>query len=189
YETPAVSAESATLYEHAARAIDRSLRVGPHGLPLFGTGDWNDGMSRVGHGESVWMGWFLCEVIRVFGPHAEARGERERTAHWAAARERFRQALEGAGWDGQWYRRGFFDDGSPLGSAAGSECRIDLIAQAWAELSGAAEPARARQAMGAARALLFDESAGLLRLLDPPLQHASPSAGYIQAYPPGVREN
>ncbi|WP_284616643.1 GH36-type glycosyl hydrolase domain-containing protein [Aquabacterium humicola] len=192
YETPQVSAETATLYEHAARAIDRSLQSGAHGLPLFGTGDWNDGMNRVGHhgrGESVWMGWFLCVVIEAFMPLAAARGDETRVQAWRSAREGWQRALDDAGWDGRWYRRGFFDDGSPLGSAANEECRIDLIAQAWAVLSEAGDPARARQAMASAQALLFDEHAGLARLLDPPLQHAVPVAGYIQSYPPGVREN
>ncbi|NRF68136.1 carbohydrate-binding protein [Aquincola sp. S2] len=192
YETPQVSADTASLYEHGARAIDRSLQSGAHGLPLFGTGDWNDGMNRVGdqgRGESVWMGWFLCMVIEAFTPLAAERGDETRVASWRSAREGWQRALDDAGWDGQWYRRGFFDDGSPLGSAANSECRIDLIAQAWAVLSGAGDPQRAQQAMASAQALLFDEHAGLARLLDPPLQRAAPPAGYIQSYPPGVREN
>ena len=192
YETPQVSDSQASIYEHAARAIGHSLRSGSHGLPLFGTGDWNDGMNRVGHlgrGESVWLAWFLCAVVDNFLPIATARGDSARVAAWTAARQGWVQALDAAGWDGQWYRRGYFDDGSALGAAANPECRIDLIAQAWAVLSGAGQPPRARQAMASAKALLWDEHAQLLRLLDPPLQHASPSAGYIQAYPPGVREN
>jgi cyclic beta-1,2-glucan synthetase len=192
YETPQVGLEWASIYEHAARAIDRSLATGRHGLPLMGTGDWNDGMNRVGHagrGESVWMGWFLCEVVRSFTPVAEARGDLARVAAWRTAREGWVRALEDAGWDGAWYRRAFFDDGSPLGSNRNAECRIDLIAQAWAVLSGAGDPVRARQAMASADALLYDEAPALQRLLAPPLQAAQPSAGYIQAYPPGVREN
>ena len=192
YETPAVSAEQATLYEHAARAIDHSLRVGAHQLPLFGTGDWNDGMNRVGHagrGESVWLAWFLCSVVDGLLPWARARGDNARAARWVAARQGWAAALDDAGWDGHWYRRGFFDDGSPLGSASNAECRIDLIAQAWAVLSGAGQPLRARQAMASAQHLLVDQAQGVVRLLDPPLQLASPSAGYIQSYPPGVREN
>ncbi|MDT7835072.1 GH36-type glycosyl hydrolase domain-containing protein [Aquabacterium sp. OR-4] len=192
YETPRASLATASVYEHAARAIDHSLRIGAHGLPLMGTGDWNDGMNRVGHGgrgESVWLAWFLCRVVDAMLPLAEARGDQARAGTWRAARAGWVRALEAQAWDGRWYCRGFFDDGSPLGSAANAECRIDLIAQAWAVLSGAGQPERARQAMASAEALLLDERAGVLRLLDPPLQHARPSAGYIQAYPPGVREN
>jgi len=192
YEAPRVSEISASLYEHAARAIDCSLNSGAHGLPLFGTGDWNDGMNRVGHegrGESVWLAWFLCVVIDAMLPLARRQGDNVRAATWQAARRGWLEALEDQGWDGNWYRRGFFDDGSALGSAANPECRIDLIAQAWAVLSGAARPERAQMAMDSAWRQLFDPEAHLLRLLDPPLQHAQPSAGYIQAYPAGVREN
>ncbi|MFM2345531.1 MAG: hypothetical protein RL654_284 [Pseudomonadota bacterium] len=192
YETPQVGGTPASIYEHCARAIDRSLRLGPHGLPLMGTGDWNDGMNRLGHqgrGESVWMAWFLCEVVRLALPWAEARGDAARVVHWRQALEGWPRALERHAWDGRWYLRAFFDDGSPLGSAAADECRIDLIAQAWAVLSGAGDPQRARQAMDSAWTRLFDAEHRLLVLLDPPLQHHQPDAGYIQAYPPGVREN
>lgn len=192
YESPRTDGPIASMYEHAARAIDRSLGSGPHGLPLFGTGDWNDGMNRVGHegkGESVWMGWFLCQVIEDFAPVATARGEHERVQRWKAARDGWVRALDGPGWDGRWYRRGFFDDGSPLGSAENSECKIDLIAQSWAVLTAAADPAHARQAMASACAYLIDPVAKLARLLHPPLAVAQPSAGYIQSYFPGVREN
>ncbi|MEO8281365.1 MAG: carbohydrate-binding protein, partial [Ideonella sp.] len=192
YETPQPGNELASIYEHAARAIDRSLRVGSHGLPLFGTGDWNDGMNRVGNqgrGESVWLAWFASAVVQGMLPIASARGDAPRVAAWTAARSGWHSALEAAAWDGDWYRRGFFDDGSALGSAANPEAKIDLIAQAWAVLSGAGDAQRASQAMASARRLLFDEPNSLLRLLDPPLRDAQPSAGYIQAYPPGVREN
>ncbi|SEL62363.1 cyclic beta-1,2-glucan synthetase [Roseateles sp. YR242] len=192
YETPRTDGPLATLYEHGARAIDRSLESGSHGLPLFGTGDWNDGMNRVGHegrGESVWMAWFLCQVIDDFAPLALARGEHERAQRWTNARAGWVQALDGPGWDGQWYRRGFFDDGSALGSAANPECKIDLIAQSWAVLTGAADPAHTRQAMASACTHLLDPVARLARLLHPPLAVAEPSAGYIQSYAPGVREN
>ena len=192
YEMPQVSDEQASLYEHAARAIDHSLRTGAHALPLFGTGDWNDGMNRVGHegrGESVWLAWFLCSVVDGLLPIAAQRGDAARVAAWTLARQGWAQALDAAGWDGAWYRRGFFDDGSPLGSAAKDECRIDLIAQAWAVLTGAGDAQRARQAMASAQRLLIDGRAGVVRLLDPPLRHDRPSAGYIQSYPPGVREN
>jgi len=192
YDVPAVADERGTVYEHAARAIDHSLRTGTHGLPLIGTGDWNDGMNRIGHegrGESVWLGWFMCRVIDDFAPLAERRGDAARARRWRTARTALAGALESAGWDGQWYRRAFFDDGTPLGSAANSECRIDLIAQAWAVLSQAGAPERAAQAMDSAGRLLWDAGAGVLQLLDPPLAAAEPSAGYIQAYPPGIREN
>ncbi|UXH80173.1 GH36-type glycosyl hydrolase domain-containing protein [Roseateles amylovorans] len=192
YESPQTNGPIASMYEHAARAIDRSLGSGQHGLPLFGTGDWNDGMNRVGHegkGESVWMAWFLCQVIEDFAPLATARGEHDRAQRWKQARDGWIHAVDGPGWDGAWYRRGFFDDGSPLGSAANPECKIDLIAQSWAVISGAADPAHARQAMSSACAHLIDPVARLARLLHPPLAVAQPSAGYIQSYAPGVREN
>ena len=192
YYTPSISAEEASVYEHGARAIDRSLRVGAHGLPLMGSGDWNDGMNRVGiegRGESVWLGWFLCRLVADFAPLAEARGDGVRAARWQQAAQGWTQALNGAAWDGQWFKRAFFDDGTPLGSHANPEARIDLIAQAWAVLSGAAPPALQRMALAAVEQHLVDRQAGLIRLLDPPLVNAVPSAGYIQAYPPGVREN
>ena len=184
--------QSATLYEHCARAIDHSLAVGVHGLPLMGSGDWNDGMNRVGiegRGESVWLAWFLCRLAAEFAPIAQRRGDTARASRWLTAASGWRDALEGAAWDGAWYARAFFDDGSALGSRHNAECRIDLIAQAWSVLSGAAPLARQREAMASAEQLLVDREAGLVRLLDPPLANAVPSAGYIQAYPPGVREN
>jgi cyclic beta-1,2-glucan synthetase len=182
----------ASVYEHAARSIDRSLQVGVHGLPLMGTGDWNDGMNRVGHqgrGESVWLAWFLCTVVAGFAPLARARGQADRAGRWEAASQGWQSALAGPAWDGQWYARAFFDDGQPLGSHLNAEARIDLIAQAWAVLSEVATPERQHLALDALDAHLVDREAGLVRLLDPPLDVASPSAGYIQAYPPGVREN
>ncbi|KPF47805.1 carbohydrate-binding protein [beta proteobacterium AAP65] len=192
YGTPATSAETASVYEHAARAIDRSLRTGAHGLPLMGSGDWNDGMNRVGHGgqgESVWLAWFLCRVVADFAPLASARGEPQRAQRWLEAATGWRAALQGPAWDGAWYRRAFFDDGSPLGANSNSEARIDLIAQAWAVLSGVAPAARQQQALLSAQTQLVDAEHGLVRLLHPPLVAQQPSAGYIQAYPPGVREN
>jgi cyclic beta-1,2-glucan synthetase len=192
YETPRIGTRLATVYEHAACALDRSLRVGVHGLPLMGSGDWNDGMNRVGiagRGESVWLAWFLCDLVPRFAPLARARGDVARADRWEIAAEGWRAALEGPGWDGGWYRRAFFDDGQPLGANTNAEARIDLIAQSWAVLSHAARPERQRTALAAMDKLLVDREAGLIRLLDPPLQHAVPSAGYIQAYPPGVREN
>ena len=192
YETPQTSPEQASVFEHAARALDRSLAVGQHGLPLMGSGDWNDGMNRVGiegRGESVWLGWFLCRLVGQMAPLARSRGEAERAARWEQAAEGWQAALRGPAWDGEWFKRAFFDDGSALGSQANSEARIDLIAQAWAVLSGVAPLGMQQLAMASVRRLLLDRELGLIKLLDPPLAEARPSAGYIQAYPPGVREN
>ncbi|MEP7296560.1 MAG: glycosyl hydrolase family 65 protein, partial [Burkholderiales bacterium] len=162
------------------------------GLPLMGTGDWNDGMNRVGaegRGESVWLGWFLCQLVEDFAPIAIARGEPARAAAWREAALGWRNALLGTAWDGQWFKRAFFDDGTPLGSHVNAECRVDLIAQAWSVMSDVAPPAMRRMALAAIEDELVDPDMGLLRLLTPPLQDALPSAGYIQAYPKGVREN
>ena len=192
YYVPAVSSETASLYEHCARAIDRSLVVGAHGLPLIGSGDWNDGMSRVGDqgkGESVWLALFLCHLVEQFAPLAQTRGDMARAQQWGSAAEGWRAAVQEHAWDGEWFKRAFFDDGTPLGTHSGQECRIDLIAQAWSVLSGVATPAQREQAMASAAHWLVDEKHGLNRLLDPPLVHHQPNAGYIQAYPPGVREN
>jgi cyclic beta-1,2-glucan synthetase len=192
YYTPTLSTQRATVYEHAARAIDRSLSVGSHGLPLMGSGDWNDGMNRVGaegRGESVWLGWFLYRLIADFSPFAHTRGDAQRALRWQRSASSLKEALVGNAWDGQWFKRAYFDDGQALGSSSNPEGRIDLIAQAWAVLSNAAPLELQQQAMAAVEAHLVDPDAGLVRLLDPPLVNAVPSAGYIQAYPPGVREN
>ena len=192
YYLPTVSTETASLYEHCARAIDRSLAVGAHGLPLIGSGDWNDGMSRVGdqgRGESVWLALFLCQLVEHFAPLAQARGDSARAQQWRHAEEGWRAALQEHAWDGEWFKRAFFDDGTPLGTHSAEECRIDLIAQAWSVLSGAVGSAQRQQAMASAARHLVDGQHGLNRLLDPPLVRHQPNAGYIQAYPPGVREN
>jgi cyclic beta-1,2-glucan synthetase len=192
YFTPTISPESSSVYEHAARALDHSLRVGVHGLPLMGSGDWNDGMNRVGHlgrGESVWLAWFLVRITDYFVPLARQRGDDARATQWEDAATGWRVALLEAGWDGQWFKRAFFDDGQALGSHANEECRIDLVAQVWAVLSGAAPQERQISAMDAVDTLLVDAAAGLIKLLTPPLQRSQPHAGYIQSYPPGVREN
>ncbi|MEZ0307127.1 MAG: glucoamylase family protein [Ramlibacter sp.] len=192
YYTPHPAGQRASVYEHAARTIDRSLKTGKHGLPLMGTGDWNDGMNRVGHegkGESVWLAWFLCTVVERFAPIARNRGEHERAQRWGDARAGWIAALHSEGWDGAWFRRAFFDNGDPLGSAANPECRIDLIAQAWSVLSGASTAAFTQPALYEMERQLVDRQAGLLRLLHPPLKDSQNNPGYIQAYPRGVREN
>ena len=192
YYAPETSDETATLYEHCARTLDRSLRTGTHGLPLMGTGDWNDGMNRVGNegrGESVWLAWFLCSVVQNFAPLARARSDNARADQWLAAREVWVHALHSHGWDGEWFRRAFFDNGAPLGSSVNTECSIDLIAQAWAVLSGASSDVFIQSAIQSMNQQLVDDQAGLLRLLTPPLEKSVNNPGYIQAYPPGVREN
>ena len=189
---PILSEESATLYEHCARALDRSLPSGTHGLPLIGTGDWNDGMNRVGEegkGESVWLGWFLLATLKAFAPVADERGDIKRAATWRDRTKKLQSALEKHGWDGRWYRRGFFDDGTPLGSAQSEECRIDAIAQSWAVLSGGAAPERAVTAMDESYRQLVRPNEKLALLFTPPFDKTEKDPGYIKAYPPGIREN
>ena len=189
---PVVSDRTATLFEHCALALDASLALGGHGLPLMGTGDWNDGMNRVGEkgeGESVWLAWFLNAALTAFVPLAEARGETTRVARWRAHAAGLRASLEREAWDGEWYRRAFFDDGEPLGSTTNVECRIDAIAQSWAVLSGAASPQRATQAMAAVERELIRRDDGLALLFAPPFDKSAADPGYVKAYPPGVREN
>jgi cyclic beta-1,2-glucan synthetase len=161
-------------------------------LPLIGTGDWNDGMNRVGEhgrGESVWLGWFLHATLCAFVPVASARKETERAARWTAHAAALRESLEREAWDGNWYRRGYFDDGTPLGSQGGDECRIDSIAQSWSVISGAADSARAEQAMAAVDEQLILRDAGLALLFTPPFDRTPLDPGYIKGYPPGLREN
>ncbi len=192
YYEPTVSAEHGTLFEHCARALDRSLAVGAHGLPLMGSGDWNDGMNRVGHegrGESVWLGWFLHTTLWEFARVADARGESARAEAWRAHVHTLKTAIERHAWDGDWYRRAYFDDGTPLGSVVNSECRIDSIAQSWGVISGAAEPARAARAMAAVEEYLVRRDQELILLFTPPFDHSPLEPGYIKGYPPGIREN
>jgi cyclic beta-1,2-glucan synthetase len=192
YYTPTVSQQTGSLFEHCARALDRSLKVGAHGLPLIGTGDWNDGMNRVGHlgeGESVWLAWFLYATLNRFAALAEQRGAKERAARWRAHAASLQAAAESQAWDGAWYRRAYFDDGTPLGSAGNAECRIDSIAQSWAVLSGAADPARARRAMDEVDAYLVRPGDDLVLLFAPPFDKTPKDPGYIKGYLPGVREN
>jgi cyclic beta-1,2-glucan synthetase len=191
YERPAISSERASLYEHCVRAIALNTATGEHGLPLMGTGDWNDGMSLVGaggKGESVWLGWFLLSLLRPFADLAASRGERDRADLYRRHADQLAGALD-ASWDGEWYRRAYFDDGTPLGSKASSECRIDAIAQSWAVLSQGAPLERARQAMESADTHLVRRDVRLVLLLTPPFDRMTPSPGYIQGYVPGVREN
>ncbi|MBI3782116.1 MAG: hypothetical protein HY270_01820 [Deltaproteobacteria bacterium] len=192
YFEPTLAEQRATLFEHCARALDGCLAVGEHGLPLIGAGDWNDGMNRVGaagKGESVWLAWFLHATLSAFVPLAEARGESERAAIWQRHAAGLQESLEREAWDGDWYRRGYFDDGTALGSATSAECRIDSIAQSWGVISGAADPRRAARAMAAVDEHLVRRSDGLVLLFTPPFDQAVPDPGYISGYPPGIREN
>ena len=192
YFQPRVSETRATLFEHCARALDRSLAVGSHGLPLMGTGDWNDGMNRVGEhgkGESVWLGWFLHTILWEFAKIADSRGEHKRAEAWRLHVSALKAALERDGWDGEWYRRAYFDDGTPLGSAENTECSIDSIAQSWGVMSGAAEPGRAARAMAAVDQQLVRRPEGLVLLFTPPFDNTPHDPGYIKGYVPGIREN
>lgn len=190
---PNVADERGSVYEHAARAIDSGMTLGTHGLPLIGTGDWNDGMNNVGaegRGESVWLAWFLLSTIRDFLPYASARGEQSRVERWQAYAAGLQRALDSAaGWDGDWYRRGYYDDGTPLGSHGSEECKIDVIAQSWSLISGLADQAHARQAMNAVEKYLIRHDEGIALLFTPPFDHTLLNPGYIKGYPPGVREN
>ena len=192
YFQPRVSETRATLFEHCARALDRSLAVGSRGLPLMGTGDWNDGMNRVGErgkGESVWLGWFLHTILWEFAKIADSRGEHKRAEVWRLHVSALKAALEREGWDGEWYRRAYFDDGTPLGSAENTECRIDSIAQSWGVMSGAADPGRVARAMAAVDQQLVRRPEGLILLFTPPFDNPTHDPGYIRGYVPGIREN
>ena len=191
YMQPTVSADRATIIEHCARAIDRSLGLGQHGLPLMGSGDWNDGMNRVGiegRGESVWLGWFLSTVLTAFAPLCERYQMNERATRYAGHLAKLKKGLEQA-WDGDWYRRAYFDDGTPLGSAQNDECRIDSIAQTWAVVSGVADSYRAGRAMTSVDQYLVQRGEGLIILFTPPFDKTKLDPGYIKGYVPGVREN
>jgi len=191
YDLPSVSAQTASVFEHAIRAIDRSLKYGAHGLPLIGSGDWNDGMNRVGHlgrGESVWLGWFVIVVLQQWAELCEQRGDGERAQHYRSEARWLAGMLELA-WDGNWYRRAYFDDGTPLGSAQNEECRIDSLTQSWAVFSKEADPRRMSRAMEAVRAHLVRRDAQVVLLLTPPFDRMAHDPGYIKGYVPGVREN
>ncbi|HEX2037430.1 MAG TPA: glycosyl hydrolase family 65 protein, partial [Chloroflexota bacterium] len=214
YFLPGVAPEGGTLLEHCRRAIARGLTAGPHGLPLIGTGDWNDGLNLVGaegKGESVWLAWFLVDVLQAFADLLDSPGSRvpspesedlpwnpepgprtpdRREAEWYRQQaRRLARAVEEHAWDGAWYRRAYFDDGTPLGSRTNEEAKIDSIPQSWAVISGAADPQRAAQSLRSADEYLVREAEQLILLFTPPFEHAPQNPGYIKGYPPGVREN
>jgi cyclic beta-1,2-glucan synthetase len=192
YDLPQVTDEHASVYEHCLRALRKACTAGVHGLPLIGTGDWNDGMNRVGaegRGESVWLAWFLITTLRAFAEHARTRGDNAVATDFQARAAAYAAAAEAHGWDGEWYRRAYFDDGTPLGSASSDECRIDSIAQSWSVISGAGDPKRQSQAMRSLEEHLVREDARLLLLLTPPFDKTPHDPGYIKGYLPGVREN
>jgi cellobiose phosphorylase len=192
YDLPGHSTESASLYQHCVRAIRHGLTFGEHGLPLIGSGDWNDGMNLVGihgKGESVWLGFFLYEVLSRFAELAQRQGDVSFAEQCRHEAEQLRQRIEQNAWDGAWYRRAYFDDGTPLGSVANTECQIDSISQSWSVLSGAGDPDRSRKGMDAVYARLVRHDHALLQLLDPPFDLSNLDPGYIKGYVPGVREN
>ena len=192
YDLPTRSAKSASLYQHCTRAINHGLRFGSHGLPLIGSCDWNDGMDKVGEhgrGESVWLGWFLYDVLINFVDIANAHGDAAFAELCTTQATKLQANIEAHAWDGEWYRRAYFDDGSPLGSASNPECQIDAISQSWAVISGAGNPERAIQGMAAVDHRLVKRDAALIQLLDPPFDKSPLNPGYIRGYAPGVREN
>ncbi len=192
YDLPTRSDETATLYDHCVRSISNGLKFGQHGLPLMGCGDWNDGMNLVGQhgrGESVWLAFFLFDVLTQFADVARGRGDTAFEEQCVGEADRLRLRIEANAWDGEWYRRAYFDDGEPLGSATNPECQIDSIPQSWSVLSGAGDPQRSRKAMDAVDRRLVRRSDGLIQLFDPPFDKSSMNPGYIKGYVPGVREN
>jgi cellobiose phosphorylase len=192
YDQPQRSAEAASLYDHCVRAIKHGLRFGEHQLPLMGCGDWNDGMNLVGRdgkGESVWLAWFLFENLQLFAGLARGRGDAAFAELCTGQADLLRSNIEAHAWDGGWYRRAWFDDGTPLGSTDNEECQIDSISQSWAVISGGGDPARSRQAMAAVDKRLVRRDAQLIQLLTPPFDKSDLEPGYIKGYVPGVREN
>jgi cellobiose phosphorylase len=192
FSLPSVSKQKGTIYEHCVRALEHGYRLGEHGLPLMGTGDWNDGMNKVGaegKGESVWNGWFFVTVLNAFAGIAKLRSDDPRAVWCQERAEALRFASETNAWDGAWYRRAYFDDGTPLGSSQNDECQIDAIPQAWAVISGAANSARRQWAMDAVQKRLVRPNDKLIQLFDPPFDKGSLHPGYIKGYVPGIREN
>jgi cellobiose phosphorylase len=192
YDLPVRSEESASVYQHCVRAILHALKYGAHGLPLIGSGDWNDGMNLVGRhgkGESIWLAFFLCHVLAEFAKVARLHDDPSFAERCATEAAQLRERIEENAWDGEWYRRAYFDDGSPLGSSENAECQIDSVAQNWAVLSGAGDPVRSRAAMDAVNVRLVRRDHAVIQLLDPPFDTSDLEPGYIRGYVPGVREN
>ena len=192
YDLPARSNESAEVYGHCVRAIEHGLTLGAHGLPLMGTGDWNDGMNLVGDegkGESVWLAFFLIEVMRMFEPIARGRGDTAFVERCIAKIAELRANVEAHAWDGAWYRRGYYDDGAPLGSATSDECQIDALPQSWATLTRSGTQERRDLALDAMDKRLVDNELAVIKLFDPPFDKSAHNPGYIKGYVPGVREN
>ncbi|MDB5282414.1 MAG: NdvB, partial [Bacteroidota bacterium] len=184
--------QSASLYEHCARAIKNGLRFGTHGLPLMGTGDWNDGMDRVGKqgkGESVWLAFFLYDILERFIPIAQVQKDTPFAIQCETEAQKLKENIEQNAWDGNWYRRAYFDDGTPLGSTINQECQIDSIAQSWSVISGAGTPERTALALASADKRLVKTKDAIIQLLDPAFDKSALDPGYIKGYVPGVREN
>jgi cellobiose phosphorylase len=192
YDLPKESGRSGTLYEHCVTAVKHSLKFGVHGLPLIGSGDWNDGMNLVGRegkGESVWLGFFLCHVLKSMAVLAGKRGDTDFSGLCLAEAGKLARNIEASSWDGQWYKRAYFDSGEALGSSASTECRIDSLPQSWAVISGAADSTRAAAAMAQVSRRLVDRKDALIKLFEPPFDKCACDPGYIKGYLPGVREN
>lgn len=192
YFTPEISDEIVSVYEHCLRAIKRSLRFGKHGLPLIGTGDWNDGMNKVGNqgkGESVWVAWFLISILNEFIEISNYMGDTEIKKEFEKISKELSQNVNENAWDGKWYKRAFFDDGTPLGSSKNKECKIDSISQSWAVISGASEEKKSDAALKSVWKNLVDEQNKIIKLLDPPFYDSELEPGYIKGYVPGIREN
>jgi cyclic beta-1,2-glucan synthetase len=192
YDLPQVSELAEPVYDHCVRALRKACTFGEHGLPLMGSGDWNDGMNRVGadgRGQSVWLAWVLITTLRKFASHAEERGDHSAAQEFRANADKYNEAVESSAWDGAWYRRDYYDDGTPLGSEQSEECKIDSIAQSWSVISHSGEPERSRRAMKSLNEHLVREDARLIMLLTPPFNRGAHDPGYIQGYLPGVREN
>ena len=192
YDLPVRSDQIADVYQHCVRAITRGLTFGEHGLPLMGSGDWNDGMNLIGmrgKGESVWLAFFLYHVLQQFAPIARLRGDDAFATRCEYEAAQLSLRIEKNAWDGDWYRRAYFDDGTPLGSKNNTECQIDSISQSWSVLSGAGDDSRTHRAMNAVYERLVRAQHGLIQLLDPPFDKSDLDPGYIRGYVPGVREN
>jgi cellobiose phosphorylase len=192
YDLPLRSGEHADIYEHCVRALRHGMRLGEHGLPLIGSCDWNDGMDKVGEhgkGESVWLAFFIYDIMKQFAALAEMRKDAAMLAFCHESAETLKRSIDENAWDGAWYRRAYFDDGTPLGSASNEECQIDSLSQSWSILSGAADKTRAKNAMAEVDKRLVRRDAGLIQLLDPPFDKKGKNPGYIRGYVPGVREN